>query len=281
MMMDKVPPLNWKTELTVLSLGAGVQSTALLVCSAEGHHDVPKADVAIFADTGDEPAYVYRHVERLRDWSPIPIEVVSHGCLSEDVLEKRDGKRADRFASIPAFTEGEDGRAVMLRRQCTREYKIKPIEKHIRRLLGYMPGQPIRGLCVEQLIGISTDEVGRAKPSLRPWIRNRWPLIEANLRRVDCSRIIREAGLPDPGKSACVYCPFHSDEYYLQLQREHPEDFQRAVEFDAAIRRMSEQGVKRPLYIHRSLRPLGEVDFTKGGQGEFAFMNECEGMCGV
>ena len=37
-------------------------------------------------------------------------------------------------------------------------------------------------------------------------------------------------------------------------------------------------------YLHRSLQPINDVDFTKGGQLQFeidGFNNECEGMCGV
>ena len=43
--------------LRLLSLGAGVQSTTLLLLAAEGR--LPTPDAAIFADTGWEPAAVY------------------------------------------------------------------------------------------------------------------------------------------------------------------------------------------------------------------------------
>ena len=100
-------------DLTYLSLGAGVQSTALLICSVLGLHGVPKADVAIFADTQDEPAWVYAHLERLAAWSAargIPVERVTIGCLSQHVRERHAGLRT-RFAAIPAWTRGYDGRA--------------------------------------------------------------------------------------------------------------------------------------------------------------------------
>jgi hypothetical protein len=48
--------------LTVLSLGAGVQSTTLALMAAQGEIQ-PLPDCAIFADTGWEPATVYRHFE--------------------------------------------------------------------------------------------------------------------------------------------------------------------------------------------------------------------------
>ena len=49
--------------LRLLSLGAGVQSTTLLLMSLCG--ELPKLDAAIFADTGWEPARVYEHLERI------------------------------------------------------------------------------------------------------------------------------------------------------------------------------------------------------------------------
>lgn len=55
-------------DFTYLSLGAGVQSSALFVMSALGMYGCPKADVAIFADTGDEPSWVYDQLHRLRQF---------------------------------------------------------------------------------------------------------------------------------------------------------------------------------------------------------------------
>ena len=50
-------------DMRVLSLGAGVQSTTLLLMAVEGI--LPGLDCAIFADTGWEPARVYEHLDRV------------------------------------------------------------------------------------------------------------------------------------------------------------------------------------------------------------------------
>jgi len=52
------------TEYHVLNLGAGVQSTTLYLMSMSG--EVRPFDVAIFADTGEEPQAVYKHLEWLQ-----------------------------------------------------------------------------------------------------------------------------------------------------------------------------------------------------------------------
>jgi len=49
-------------QFHILNLGAGVQSTALFLLSREPESKL-KFDLASFADTGEEPAAVYRHLE--------------------------------------------------------------------------------------------------------------------------------------------------------------------------------------------------------------------------
>lgn len=53
--------------LHIISLGAGVQSTTLALMAAGGGL-TPMPDCAIFADTGEEPSAVYRHL----DWLMAP-----------------------------------------------------------------------------------------------------------------------------------------------------------------------------------------------------------------
>lgn len=259
-----------------LSLGAGVQSSAVLILCEQGK--LPRPDVAIFADTQDEPAWVYDQLERLKSYATIPIEVVSDGKLSADVIGRHNGTRS-RCAAIPAFTLGADGRAAPLRRQCTREYKITPIERRVREFMGYKKYQRIKETATA-MIGISTDEATRMRPSRTGWIVNSYPLIDLGLSRRDCLRISADAGLSEPKKSSCVFCPYHSDSYWLDLRTNHPKEFERAVSFDASIRDMSASGAKSPVYLHRTLTPLEDVELKHENQIDL-FDEECEGVCGV
>lgn len=267
------------SRLTYLSLGAGRQSTALLVMSALGLRGCPKADVAIFADTGDEPPWVYEHLAWLEAWSPIPIERVQKGHLGGDML-RRAKQESTRTATIPAWTCGADGREAPLRRQCTREYKIDPIEKRVRELLGYQPRRRIPVDSAVALLGISLDEAQRARPSRSPWIRSDFPLIRARMRVSDCVSLIAEHGVPVPRKSSCIFCPYHSDDYWRSLKSDHPAEFAKAVEFDSAIRDMSMSGINEPIFLHRSLRPLGTVDFDEKNLS-FPWAVCDSGYCGV
>jgi hypothetical protein len=184
---------------------------------------------------------------------------------------------------IPGFTVGVDGRPSMLRRQCTREFKIAPIEKRVRALLGFKARQRIPARSATALIGISRDEIQRVKDSFTPWVKNRYPLIDAGLYRGNCTEIVMRAGLPEPHKSACIFCPYTDDSRWRELKAASPDEFEAACQFDERVRDSSRAGVTRPVFLHRSLKALREVDLTVDAtpQLDFGFQNECEGMCGV
>jgi len=269
--------------LRVVSLGAGVQSTALLIACVLELKGCERPDAIVFADTQDEPHWVYDYLTRLDTWiAPhgLTITRVTAGRLSRETYGHAAGTRKRR-AALPVFTEGKDGQTAILPRQCTAEYKLAPIQRFVRTRLGYEPRQRIPAGSVEMLIGLSFDELHRMKPSRLRWITNRWPLIDAAMTRSACLDLIEAHGLPLPKKSACIYCPFHDDAYWLDLQASEPESFAEACRFDDAVRAVSTAGSTRPVYIHRSLIPLRDVTFQANHPRLDGFGNECEGMCGV
>ena len=178
--MDK----NRERCLTVLSLGAGVQSSAMAIMAAKG--DFPKVDCAIFADTGYEPKAVYKYLEFLKKILPYPIYIVAKGNIKDDMISSIDN--GTRFPTAPFFTKNaETNKKGMLRRQCTNDYKIQPIRQKIRQLSNVAKGKLFpKDKYVEQWIGISMDEIGRMKPARDKYILNRHPLIEAKMSRQDC-----------------------------------------------------------------------------------------------
>lgn len=260
--------------LRVISLGAGVQSTTMALMAAHGQ--LGHVDAAIFADTGWEPKAVYRHFEWLKSVLPFPVHTVSAGDLRRDVLN-RSKSPAGRVAAVPWFMRMPDGKAAMGRRQCTKEYKLRPIQRKIVEMLGGK--RPKGGANV--MVGISTDEAARAKPSQVQYIHNTHPLLERDLSRRGCLGWLEREGYPEPPKSACVGCPFHNDAMWRDMKANAPEEFADAIEVDTAIRH--QPGFRGEQYIHRSMKPLSEVDFsTAEDRGQLnMFNNECEGMCGV
>ncbi|MGW1533911.1 hypothetical protein [Streptomyces aureus] len=254
----------------------------MLMLAAEGL--LPKIDAAIFADTGWEPAAVYTHLDRLErevaQPAGIPIHRVTAGNIRNDALDPDH-----RFASMPLFVKNPDGGDGMTRRQCTAEYKLKPIKAKVRQLLGYPHPTPVpRGVYVEQWIGISRDEFGRAKDSGINYLRSAWPLLDLDgaadgregWTRTDCMRYLHSRGWKSTPKSACIGCPFHGNAQWRQLRDEQPGEWADAVAFDHAIRSGNARGNAngKPLlgeaYLHRSRRPLDQAPIDRVTAHEWA-----------
>lgn len=260
--------------LRVISLGAGVQSTAMALMAAHGEI-TPMPDAAIFADTGDEPAEVYDHLQWLMSPNvlPFPVYVTMHGKLSEAL------QAGDDEARIPCFV----GAGGLSNRQCTRNYKIRPIRRKVRELLGVGPRGHVRPGMVEQWIGISTDEAIRKKPSGVKFIVNRHPLIEKFRSRSDCIAWLLERGYPLPPKSACIQCGYQGNAGWRK-RRASPVDWPKVVALDNWLRLPAQvERFHGELYLHSSRVPLeianlDEVELPLFG-GDFA--HECEGNCGV
>lgn len=207
-------------NLRILNLGAGVQSTAVFLMAHEGL--IPPIDHAIFADTQEEPQAVYDHLEWLRTiGEPVPLlHVATAGKLGDHLLNGKNST-GGRFASIPAFTgkhhdlrkHGDPCNEGIIRRQCTKEYKVEVVEKVIRRtILELLPRKRIpKCVQLEQIFGISADESGRAKRIAANWDArgNQWtvsfPLIEMKWTRGDCLDYLKTRVPHTVTRSACVF----------------------------------------------------------------------------
>lgn len=248
------------TDLRLLSLGAGVQSTTLALMAAKGR--LARLDGAIFADTGWEPRRVYEHLDRLEKVltdAGIPLYRVSQGDLRRDAIDPQH-----RYASIPYFVRNPDGSEGMGRRQCTSEYKLAPIGRKVRELLGASPPEFRRvpkGRLAEQWVGFSTDEVHRVTDATVSYIRKRYPLLELGMDRKACRRWLEAHGWTTVAKSACVGCPFHGNRQWREMRDHYPQEWADAVEFDRLIRRGGARGL--PLngqaFLHRSRVPLDQA----------------------
>lgn len=267
-------------KLRVLSLGAGVQSTTLALMAAHGEIG-PMPDCAIFADTQAEPAAVYEHLRWLMSANvlPFPVHIVTAGSLVDAIGASRP-KGKWPVMPIPAFIRGNDGVPAPANRSCTRDFKIDPIIKQVRKLTGLTsrkgPATPI----VEQWIGISTDEAQRMKPSRLPWIEHRWPLVENGISRGDCLRWLERQGYPRPAKSSCTFCPYHDDAAWQRLRDGDAAGWEQAVQVDERIRDLWRGRALTGMFLHRGMKPLAETVF-RGDMQPDLFGNECEGMCGV
>ncbi len=216
-----------------------------------------------------------------------------------------ENSTGQRFASIPAYTNGEYvagaelGREGQIRRQCTKEYKVEVINRTIhRQILGLQPKHRVpKGITVHQYIGISWDERTRAFDVRRRFLdddgqekpnwRVDFPLLTMNgemkpgWTRDDCGVYLR-ANVPHKVYgSACVFCPFQDDPTWGRRMQPGPTR-EKLLQIDTGLRTpgvIVNRGLDQKLYLHRSCKPIDQIDFTNEKQMGFAL--ECSGACGV
>ena len=254
--------------MKIISLGAGVQSTTLALLAHHGEIEPP--DYAVFADTGWEPKAVYKHLDWLEKHLSFPVVRVSAGNLKEHLLSNPE------FTDIPLFTSNGG----MGKRQCTYDFKIRPIQR-------FCKPHSSKGNPVIMQLGISTDEWARMKPSRVQYIEHTWPLIDLEMSRDDCKDWLKDKGYVVPPKSACLGCPYHNDAHWRELKTEYPEEFEETCKVEDQLNAHDNSKYwgdsRMKQYLHRSCKPLRDVDFRtmeEMGQLNF-FTDECEGMCGV
>lgn len=281
-----------KDMTNFVSFGGGVQSTVLALLVMERHPELMRAmggglpEVWLFADTGDEPEEVYAHVaimrERILD-AGMDFHTVSAGHLSKHVIE-RAGVGLKGISMPPMFVATKKGDTMPVRRGCTFDFKAKPLDKYIRKRFevprGYK-GEPF----LRQWYGISADEAQRMRESQDKWRVFDYPLVRMGWTRDVCQRYLQGKGVDAP-RSACVFCPFHSNGEWSRLKGDEDE-WDKIVAFERAVHEAHEAhgavaGLETRPFLHRSRIPIDEVDFDGGQQSMWqSFDNECAGVCGV
>lgn len=202
--------------MKVLSLGAGVNSVALLVLKAQGKVDF---DLAIFADTGAEHPETYQYIE----------QTIKPFCAKHSIkLAFCKSKGKDLYEQFWAW------KMVPLRRYriCTDHFKIRVIKKYLCK--NYPDEQVIT------LLGFDAGEAKRAKQNCG----NEYPLIDLGIDRNGCREIIKEAGLPIPIKSGCYVCPFQKVHAIRWLKRVHPDLYEKAVALERNGRNFPKTTIK-------------------------------------
>ena len=210
-----------------LSWGCGLQSTLLGELSARG--EIDPLNLIIHADLGWERQKTLDirdfYADRWRKMG-MRVEVLRTGNIRT--------QGADEHIHIPFYTDS----GAPIRRQCSRYFKINPVKRRLREILGFDPSNaphPRPG-AIEQWLGFTVDEWTRAKPSRVKFITHRWPLLEMKLDRQDCKRWFEDHDLPVPIKSACIGCPFRLASEWLDMRTNAPGEWAQAIAFDEANR---------------------------------------------
>ena len=253
--------------MNIISLGAGVQSSTMVLMAAHGEI-TPMPDCAIFADTQAEPSEVYDWLSHLETRLPFKVYRVTQSNLAEHIFDHG-------FSQIPVFIRNASGSVGMGKRQCTKHWKIEPVQRELRRFSG-MTRRHLTDDFYTLWQGISTDEASRMKDSRAHWIKHRFPLIEMNMSRDDCLAWLRDNGIDLVVKSACVFCPYQRRDQWKEKKIKGGAEWEMILDLE---RRLLERGE----YLTPDCTPVADfADATKPDDGQLnMFENECEGLCGV
>lgn len=235
------------------SFGGGVQSTAALVLAATGELDYRTFLMANVGDDSEHPgtlAYLKQYAIPYAQEHGIELVVL-------DRIMKRSGETRTLYQDLTR--EGSRSLKIPVRmsngapgtRSCTAQFKIKVVGDELKRRGATKDAPATVG------IGISLDEIQRAnKRRCEPHERIEYPLLERGIRRIDCARIIRSAGLPVPPKSSCWFCPFHRPETWHDMRRDEPELFEKACQLEELLNRRRDELGKDHVWLTRFNKPL-------------------------
>ena len=221
--------------MIVASFGGGVNSTAMLIGM---HERGERVDLILFADTGGEKPHTYEHCGDFNLW------LLDHGMPDIRFVQRTNAAQQSRNLEqdcldgkmLPSIAYGF--------KACSIKYKRDPQDKfcnnHQPCIDAWAAGEP-----VVKLIGYDMDEPHRAKIPSDKKYTYRYPLIEWNWGREECVAAIDRAGIKQPGKSACFFCPSSKKQEILELRRVYPILAQRAVAMERNAELTAVKGLGR------------------------------------
>jgi 3'-phosphoadenosine 5'-phosphosulfate sulfotransferase (PAPS reductase)/FAD synthetase len=193
-----------------LSFGGGVNSVAMQLILQDEGVDFE----SIFVNHGADWPETYEYFDYFQDW------LASNGFPEITVLKPDvgtiEGNRFDNLYDYYHFKKVLPSRRI---RSCTDKMKKTPFNKYT------------ETPCFV-FIGYSSNEKNRARMTSKGGREYRWPLIEREINREACKRIIKNHGLKLPMKSGCFCCPFQRRDQFQDLRRKHPELFCRVEQLE-------------------------------------------------
>lgn len=223
----------------VVNFGAGVDSTAILVGLVRLHrlgYSAARPDLVLFADTGNELAETYEHVETFSAW------LVAQGFPAVTRVSRPDNIRTKaNYATIVEnclANETLPSEAFNLG-SCSMKWKHEPMDAFLRgRKRPYQRGWlDANGYDVKptKLIGYDATESASGKRSKWAKVSETdeaffaYPLVVWGWSRLDCMEAIRAEGLEVPHKSACALCPNQKPAELAAMRTDNPSLLFRAL----------------------------------------------------
>lgn len=243
--------------MKVVAYGGGTNSTAMLIWMYE---QGMRPDLILFANTGGEKPHTYDHIKAVNAWCEkvgFPGIVITWKLgriyvgetLEENCLRKN---------MLPSIAYGY--------KSCSLKYKVQPQDMYCNNN-GDCKAVWASGSKVEKFIGYDADEERRAKIKADDKYDYIYPLIGADWGRDECVEAIKRHGLPQPGKSACFFCPSSKKAEILALRDQYPNLLSRALKMEEQANLTSIKGLGRSFSWREFLDKQDEPDlFSDAGK---------------
>lgn len=253
-------------RLLVINFSGGVQSTALVYMVLRGELPLPVSlsnVVVLTADPGMEMTGTYetvRQVQAACEEAGVRAYTVEGPSLYEDLTRDPAPTRLD---NPPYFVrKGSGEKPGRLRQKCTRQYKIRPMNRAVRDELR-LRGIPVRGPrahgVVEKWIGFPLDEVHRFSMPDNDYERFKFPLADLRMTKADVKSWLEKQGLPVPGRSVCAACFANTPAFFCRMKDNDPEAWAKAVAVDTAVRRHPAMAGMGAIFVSDTMRPLASI----------------------
>lgn len=220
------------SSCVVVAYGGGTDSTAMVI---ELVRRRIRIDAILFADTGGETKRTYAYVKLFSFW------LVQQGYPAITVVRNTPTRGPNKGIPQALFASLWRNQALppvaFNFHTCSERFKIRPQQQWIQSQ-EWAKAAWARGERILQLVGFELEEgyrINRTHPLIEKSGRfaGHYPLVEWGWTRDHCEIKIAQAGLPQPGKSACFFCPMRKEHEIRELAAEEPEKFQLALELEA------------------------------------------------
>jgi hypothetical protein len=262
----------------VLSFGGGTQSTHLFEQMLQGKRHY---DFVIMSDVGAEPEFIHNKVDWWRNrqkkfGNTTPFIITHHNQMDkglEEMLMRYIHTDYLRFQMPLYFNHlheitGEEIPGGIMKRQCTTDFKITPVQQTVRRMvlheygLGDLQHMP-KHIAFIMDLGFSYDEINRVnhwQSTKYKYMYRTYPLVEEGITTDDSIQFLIDNNMPIR-RSRCYFCPFNCDKLGMSWQEiidTEPLSFLKACYFDEELRRVQKTGSKNMRsvpYFHYTRKP--------------------------
>jgi hypothetical protein len=204
-----------------ISFSGGVESRAMALLFGN------KAD-AIFSDTGWEHDELYKQLDtveqKIRDW---------HGNDFKIIRVRQENAEGSGTTRLQDYIQYSNFYPSFRARYCTRVFKIEPIDDYLRQF---------ESVGATIMIGLNADEAAlrTGNHGLLPFVKYRYPLVEAGINRKMCHEILEAAGIapkfpPYMKRGGCKGCYYKSKKEYTAMALLAPEEFDEVADLEQSI----------------------------------------------